>query len=40
MPSGKEKYRPRFTYMGFRYMELSGADYRPGMIKGMRFTPI
>lgn len=29
----KKKYRPRFTYMGFRYMELSGADYRPGMIK-------
>ena len=26
------KYRPRFTYMGFRYMELSGADYVPGMI--------
>ena len=29
----KKKYRPRFTYMGFRYMELSGAAYRPGMIK-------
>ncbi len=29
----KKKYRPRFTYMGFRYMELSGAEYRPGMIK-------
>lgn len=26
------KYRPRFTYMGFRYMELSGAVYVPGMI--------
>ena len=26
-------YRPRFTYMGFRYMELSGAAYKPGMIK-------
>ncbi len=26
------KYRPRFTYMGFRYMELSGAAYVPGMI--------
>ena len=23
----KKKYRPRFTYMGFRYMELSGAPY-------------
>jgi len=32
--SGAEehKYRPRFTYMGFRYMELSGAEYIPGMI--------
>ena len=29
----KKKYRPRFTYMGFRYMELSGAAYQPGMIK-------
>lgn len=29
----KKKYRPRFTYMGFRYMELSGATYQPGMIK-------
>lgn len=33
--AGEEKkiYRPRFTYMGFRYMELSGTQYRPGMIK-------
>ncbi len=32
---GEEKkvYRPRFTYMGFRYAELSGAEYRPGMIR-------
>lgn len=27
------KYRPRFTYMGFRYMELSGAPYVPGMVR-------
>lgn len=27
----KKKYRPRFTYMGFRYMEISGVDYVPGM---------
>ena len=30
---GIRKYRPRFTYMGFRYMELSGAAYVPGLIK-------
>ena len=32
---GNEKgwYTPRFTYMGFRYAELSGADYVPGLIK-------
>ncbi|MFR8274775.1 MAG: family 78 glycoside hydrolase catalytic domain, partial [Roseburia hominis] len=29
----KKEYRPRFTYMGFRYMELSGAAYQPGMIR-------
>ncbi len=29
----KKKYRPRFTYVGFRYMELSGAAYQPGMIR-------
>ncbi|MDE6846006.1 MAG: glycoside hydrolase family 78 protein [Lachnospiraceae bacterium] len=29
----KKRYRPRFTYMGFRYMEVSGAQYKPGMIK-------
>jgi len=27
-----EKYRPEFTYMGFRYVELSGADYVDGLI--------
>lgn len=26
-------YQPRFTYMGFRYVELRGAKYRPGLIK-------
>ncbi|MCM1123704.1 MAG: glycoside hydrolase family 78 protein [Eubacterium sp.] len=29
----QKKYRPRFTYMGFRYMELSGVEYKPGMVK-------
>ncbi|KAB1438681.1 alpha-L-rhamnosidase [Candidatus Galacturonibacter soehngenii] len=28
----KKKYRPRFTYMGFRYMEISGVEYKSGMI--------
>lgn len=27
-----EKYRPKFTYMGFRYMEVSGTEYQEGMI--------
>jgi alpha-L-rhamnosidase len=27
-----EKYRPKFTYMGFRYMEVSGTEYTEGMI--------
>ena len=27
-----DKYRPRFTYMGFRYVELTGADYEPGLL--------
>lgn len=27
-----QKYRPRFTYMGFRYVELTGADYVPGLV--------
>jgi alpha-L-rhamnosidase len=26
------KYRPRFCYMGFRYVELSGVEYVPGLI--------
>lgn len=25
-------YRPRFTYMGFRYIELSGVDYQEGLL--------
>lgn len=29
----KKVYRPRFTYMGFRYVEISGAEYKPGMVK-------
>lgn len=27
-----KKYRPRFTYMGFRYAELSGVPYVPGLL--------
>jgi len=27
-----QKYRPEFTYMGFRYIELSGVDYVDGLI--------
>ena len=27
-----KKYRPRFTYMCFRYVELSGVDYVPGLL--------
>ena len=27
-----DKYRPRFTYMGFRYVELTGTDYEPGLL--------
>ncbi len=26
-------YRPRFTYMGFRYVELSGCEYSDGLIE-------
>lgn len=26
-------WRPRFTYMGFRYVELTGARWRPGLIR-------
>lgn len=29
---GEGTYRPRFTYMGFRYAELSGVDYAEGLI--------
>ena len=28
----EDKYRPRFTYMGFRYVEITLTDYVPGMI--------
>ncbi|MFV0363478.1 MAG: family 78 glycoside hydrolase catalytic domain [Suipraeoptans sp.] len=30
--TSNEKYRPRFTYMGFRYMEVTGVEYKDGMI--------
>lgn len=30
---GSKVYRPRFTYMGFRYVELTGCTYVPGMLK-------
>ncbi len=26
------RYRPRFSFMGFRYVELSGVDYVPGLL--------
>lgn len=29
---GENRYRPRFTYMGFRYVELSGAPYEEGLL--------
>ncbi|MBQ9511553.1 MAG: family 78 glycoside hydrolase catalytic domain [Clostridia bacterium] len=28
-----KKYRPEFTYMGFRYIELSGVEYAEGLIE-------
>ncbi|MGG5373213.1 family 78 glycoside hydrolase catalytic domain [Enterococcus sp. AZ196] len=28
----KGTYRPRFTYMGFRYVELTGVDYQYGLL--------
>ena len=33
---GKEmkKYRPRFSFMGFRYVELSGVEYKEGLLTG------
>ena len=27
-----QKYRPRFSFMGFRYVELSGTPYREGLL--------
>lgn len=27
-----EKYRPKFTYMGFRYVEISGCSYTEGLV--------
>lgn len=29
---GENHYRPRFTYMGFRYVELSGTPYEEGLL--------
>ena len=29
---GHSLYRPRFTYMGFRYAELSGVEYEEGLL--------
>lgn len=29
---GNNVYRPRFTYMGFRYVELSGTEYSDGLV--------
>ncbi|MDE7016806.1 MAG: glycoside hydrolase family 78 protein [Lachnospiraceae bacterium] len=28
-----KKYRPRFTFMGFRYVELSGVEYEEGLLR-------
>ncbi len=30
-----EKYRPRFSFMGFRYVELSGVEYEEGLLTGL-----
>lgn len=30
--SETQKHRPRFTYMGFRYVELTGCPYQDGML--------
>lgn len=30
---GRGIYRPRFTYMGFRYVEITGCDYTDGLIE-------
>lgn len=29
----EKKYRPRFTYMGFRYIEISGVEYKDGLVE-------
>lgn len=29
------KYRPRFSFMGFRYAELSGVEYEEGLLTGL-----
>lgn len=29
-----KKYRPRFSFMGFRYVELSGVEYEEGLLTG------
>lgn len=29
----KKNYRPRFTFMGFRYAELDGVEYQDGLLK-------
>lgn len=29
-----KKYRPRFSFMGFRYAELSGVEYEEGLLTG------
>lgn len=29
------KYRPRFSFMGFRYVELSGVEYEEGLLTGL-----
>lgn len=30
--SETKKYRPRFSFMGFRYVELTGVEYREGLL--------
>lgn len=30
-----KKYRPRFSFMGFRYAELSGVEYEEGLLTGL-----
>ncbi len=30
-----KKYRPRFSFMGFRYVELSGVEYEEGLLTGI-----